>query len=1360
MSTAQLQTLPGPGTELPVGNQSVRIIQEERRNALTISYRVENRTTGKQQVLKIAIPVEDPLHYQERVDALMHEARVMRLLNRIEQVPAGGNRHIPLVDPAETVQLPAADEPSELPALLMDGFGGKNVHLILQQTTRLNEPEALHIASQLADALALAHLGNFQCGDIAPARLFWGGGHLTVVDWATASDMTRLAETEKVARKQDDARLLALLISWLVNGQPLSSGKMIEPDEQHSISPPLATLLNHAISNPSRFGTTPLPAFKADLERLRGYWHTDSIASQIEQDIQETKREMAFLAESTSSRASGAKFESIRKVDHLYDMLAIGKLKEPQQPWSTIEQSLDTLWVGQLLLIDKEIIAGHTATALDLLRTIPAYPQHMHRRILWRQRIIEACQSDRRLSNESAHAGRAFEEWDKGNYNPAAWMTVDQHLFEKLSQPGKDAVARLRAELWIAGLVDRFFATHPDRVDERLTIIGKLEQSVPEGTDPALLEARQHVCNERPLLETQQRKREKEALFHQLFRTLEQRVYANDSGLTDADFHAVLAEASSADDRRAVYDLQNMWSQGHIVQQWLEEGHIDNAVRHYISIETMPDDIRSMLQQQIVRATLRTAGVSPDTTTTVEEAFDRLVQQPVRSPDDLELMMECAASLLPLVDVARRQRYEELKDRKARVLENLDILSSERSSPEKRLKAFQTLRNLGVSFLETSLLRDAYGNYRITRQQSQLEELETMLTRLQAEIQSFRTYETRATELQSEIETLRTHVQPLSTSFLETEVAEIADRIPSKEAQQRHHQIWENTAELARVFTQMAQQRDFFHASGLIEVFRQRCPQNIHETILHINPQDMENLLNLATEISHMHARLQETPYVQPITQFVDEQRARLDSHIGTLLSFHAKRDDVDMQAERIVAARKLLSISEALAGQATRYPDWEKQDIQEDVISSYLRNRQQYVRRMMLPYLHPAAQVEQVAQVLDQPVRGQGANPLVYALAALLLLVVGALLVIVLQLVGDGGQNNPVAGVSLTPSSSATTLVASAPMTTTSAITPTEAQPAMITLESLPPTPTVPVLQPELNIQTSTSNLDLYAGQSVVLTLSVTDTAMIADEATIRWSEPPAGITIQTDNPTISLDPDGDGGGDGGGGEAEIVIAADEDTRPGPTTIRFSVKALPEMSPAETKVAITVRPLPTLLQTASDVHARLQQTLTITVTRNVTFRNEPRQVAATRVEVLPVDTTLTLLELEPQEGYLYVQGEIDNEVLEGWVTSQEIYTTYDEDAIPIEEYPPTIMLGNTQNPDSMVALHTSDARDESDQQMVSPQQAILLNVVPLFDPQTGDLWTRVQVSGEGDLVAWVNTEDTNYEAVIQQLAAQFEEEG
>lgn len=1344
------------GTDLRVGSQDVRVLRELERSATTMTDLVENRTSGKQQWLKRIAPTGDADTDRDASQRLQHEGHVMRLLNRLEQADPDGRRHIPLATFADSIQVAGDNATLDTPALLLDAPAGDNGETLLQSGEGLGEAAGLHIGTHLADVVTLAHLGNFQCGPLTPDRLFWDGQHLVVVAWSDTRDISNAPENERTTSKQADIHALANMVCWLITAQPLPTSGQIAPPLDSALSPPLRALLERATLAPAGLGPNAVATLKSEMERLLGYWQsTDDIYARLEQDIHETRREIKFLSESTSTRSVTARIELVQKIDHFYDQLAIGRRTFTQFAWDSLESALNDLWNGQIVLIDNELRAGHFEQALAMIDSTYAYPQRVHQKLLWRRRVAEIALADPQMARDSARIPPAIREWDRGNLTISTWVNVDKKLFDSLEPRARDAMTNLRSELWIASQVRQFHATPADQFDERLGIISKLEKDVPDGIDQHIAQEREQICNERPHIAAQQQQQARQHHFQQTFADVHQRVHQLDTSLTSATFDTLLEQSSTPDERQSVYHLRARWKRLAEVAHWLEQGDTTRALRQYASIRNLPDDTQAALQHQIVQALLRQAGLQPDTETTFDAAFDRLLQAPITSADDLQQMLERASALLPIVDSERRQRYEALHAQHTTLLRHLATLSDENTPPEQRITAFQQLHALGVHVLESKLLGDSCGAYVIAQQQSGLEQLHAVAERIQADVQAMRQYEQIAQQVQDSIETLRGQVKPIPTRVLEREITEIEQLIPAKEAQQRHHQIWESTAELANLCVQMAHQRNFFNANDLLDLFRQRFSADVQASIAQMPPAELEPLITMASEIARLATTVADAPYAATLMQRIEEQRTLLDERITDLLNFNPRRDDEDTQAERLIAARRLLLLYDAFGGGVKDRTYWEQESAQDEIISRHLRHPNVAIRRMMLRQLHPNADPDFVSPSLDQPPPREG-NPVVrYAVAIGAVLIIAALVVIALQL--TGGQQEPqqaASGAAQTTTTTPTTQSAAdgdgSTAITTTTTTATTAPPAMITLESLPTTPTpTPEPQAQLSIATSSSGVELYPGETASLTLTITDSAQVADVATLSWEPLPDAITVSSAE-EVPLGPDS--------GAVRVDIAVNENASATFETLHFSATTTSAPEAAQAQIDLVVHAFPALMKTALAVRERLDEMLTITVERNVTFRNAPRQAPATSVEVLPEGSTLTLLRLESEDGFLRVRGEVGGEMTEGWVTAQRVYTTYNPDEIPLERYPLAVILGNSENPDNQATLHTSNARDESDAVMVDPQEAELLDIVPLFDPDTDVLWIRVRVQGDEPYDAWVTTDDTNYQELMTTIAAQFEE--
>jgi hypothetical protein len=1367
--------IPAAGHELHIGSQVVRVIRELGRSTITVSLEVERVENGVHQIGKCAIPTEDMAWYQEREQMLKQEAEIMRLLNRLEQVPPDGYRHIPLIEAVDIAQLTADEQPYELTMLLMELTRGENIANLLQKSgDGLGEAISLQIGCQIADIISLAHLGNFQCVALPPEYLFWDSAHLMIGDWQQASDMSDLSEQDKTVSKQADTRLLCQLLYWLVVGQPLPASGMPEPALlEHALSTPLRRLLERGLQTPASFGASPISACKSELERLLQFWQIEDPYAQMGQDIQETKQEIDFLASSTSPRSASAKRDLLQKIDHLYEQLAIGKQREPQHSWQHLEQSLDSLWAGQLTIIVNEIDAGHFDTAIELVENLHAYPQTIHRPLLWRRRVAQACQADPRLAKERQRAVQAIAAWDSGQYTFNIWLNIDQKQLDKLSKPASEIIQLLQAELSMAALVDQFHTTSDDNLEDLLAIIGKLNKPLPEATDPQLLEARQQVIREQPRLEEAQKRARKAEQTQQAIATLEQQVRKHDANITAATFEQVLAECSRVEDRRTVYALRATWQQGHTIEQLLADGDIVAAIRAYASASNMPEMLQSRLQRQIARKVLHMAGQEPEREDTFWQAFDRLMQTPIQTPTDLDATLTYGGYLLPVLDLSRRKEYEELSEKKTQILHNLETLGAADSTLDTRIKAFHNLRSLGVQFLDDKLLADTYGGHVHAQQRSQLEQLESVAQQMQSSIQSLRKYESMAAELQQDIQSLRTQFQPFSAHALEREVAEIEQLMPSKEAQHRHHDIWENTTSLARTFQTIGLQRDYFNALSIMEVFKQRCPDNMQDVVLEMNPQELTSLLELAQEIHTLHKRLAYAQYTQAIGEFIAEQRGRLDDQIDRLLAFNPKKEDNDSLAMRLVAARRLLSIYDALNGGVQDHYYWEQQDFQDEVIARYLRHRSLPTRRAMLRQLAPQQEVSDVAMALTQPLPAQRWPLRAYAVTAILVLVIlGLLVAMVSGLPGGGVAGQPASGQSTTTSpasqptattppdssqsaslgATSATTDASAERTTVQAGTsPTTAdastsQPA--TTEGEAPTPS-PI--PELLLSASTGTVELYQGESAQLMLTVQDEYNSMSTVTLDWENVPAGVTINGER-NVQLAPNGT--------VVDIDIAISNNAPPVAQTILFSTATTGTLSPAETEVYLIVHAYPPVMQTALQVEEVLQETLAISVTQNVMLRSQPVQSPTTQIQVLPPGTELMVKDLQSQNGYLNVSAEIDGETIEGWISTQDDFTNYDPAAIELDEYPLRLILGSARNPGNQAAFYTTDARAANDMLMVEAQEADLLTLVPEFEPQEeGEdrLWLKVRLLDEEEpLEGWVLVDDTNYQEVITTLAAEL----
>ncbi len=1348
------------GTDLRVGSQEVRVLREWERSATTITDLVENRASGKQQWLTRAARSGETEGNaesdRETVPRLQHEGHVMRLLNRLEQAAPDGRRHIPLVEFAETIQVMGDSTTLDTPALLMDAPEGDNGETLLQSGEGLGEAAGLHIGTQLADVVALAHLGNFQCGPITPDRLYWDGEHLIVVAWGDTRDISNLSEGDRTTSKQADTHALASIVCWLITAQPLPASGQIAPPLDSALSPPLRALLERATRATAGLGPNAVATLKSEMERLRGYWQsTDDIYARLEQDIHETRREIKFLSESTSSRSATARIELVQKIDHFYDQLAIGRRTFAQFAWDNLETALNDLWNGQVVLIDNELRAGHFEQALAMIDSTYAYPQHVYQRLLWRRRVAEIALADPQMARDSARIPPAIREWDRGNLTISTWVNVDKKLFDSLQPRARDLVTNLRSELWIAGLVRQFHAIPADQFDERLGIISKLEKDVPEGIDQHIAQQREQVCNERLHIEAQQEQQARQNRFQQTFAELQQRVYQLDTGLTSTNFATLLEHTSTPDERQSVSHLRDLWKRLSEAIHWLEQGDLTRAIRQYASIRNLPDDTHHAIQRQFVQALLHHAGMQPDTETTFDATFDRLINAPIASADDLQQILHTAGALLPVVDAERRRRYESLQAQQTALLGHLATLSDERSPPEQRIAAFQQLHALGVHFLDSKLIGDSYGAYVIAQQHSGLEQLQAIAEQMQADVQAMRQYEQVAQQVQASVESLRGQVKPIPTHVLEHEVAEIERLIPAKEAQQRHHQVWESTAELARLLVQMARQRDFFNANDLLDRFRQRFNTEVQSSIAQLPPAELESFITMATEIERLTRLVGDAPYAVTLAQRIEEQRTSLDERISDLLSFNPRRDNEDTQSERIIAARRLLLLYDALGGGVKERTYWEQESVQDEIISRHLRHPNIAIRRMMLRQLHPNADTDFVAPSLDTPPPREGRPMLRYAVAIGAVLIIAVLALIALQMAG-GGQEPQQAASGAAQSGTTTPTGQSAPAGDESAAittTTTTAPPAMITLESLPTTPTpTPAPQALLSIAANSSGVELYPGETASLTLTITDSEQVADVAALSWEPLPDAITISSAE-EVPMGPDSPDSG-----AVRVDIAVDENASATFETLHFSATATSAPEAAQAQIDLVVLEFPALMKTALEVREQLDEVLTITVERNVTFRNAPRQAPATSVEVLPEGSTLTLLRLESEDGFLRVRGEVGGEMTEGWVTAQRVYTTYNPEEIPLENYPLAVILGNSENPDNQATLHTSNARDESDAVMVDPQEAELLDVVPLFDPDTDKLWIRVRVQADEPYDAWVTTDDTNYQELLTTIAAQFEE--
>ncbi|NJN66488.1 MAG: hypothetical protein HC884_07130 [Chloroflexaceae bacterium] len=1358
--------LPLPETDLVAGSQTVRIIQQWQRDERTITYEVEPTDRGKRLALKIPAPTSDPRHAQERRNLLAEETRVMRLLNRLEQVPSGSHRHIPLVEPADSIQFTVNGTGVEIPALLIELARGENLDALLQKESGLGEATALRIGCQLSEVMMLAHLGNFHYGDPRTGRLFWDSHHLMIVDWQV-DDITHLPDHEREMKKQEDARNLARILFWILTGQPFPPGGLSDADADPDppFSMPLRKLLERATGNPASFGDDPVPACRDELVRLLGYWQAPRIYPQVREDIQETRRRIQFLAQSTSPRSAAEKIGTARQIDDLYDQIAIGRLREAKQPWDTLEQTLSDLWTEQLTLIRHEIEAGHHEVAGELIERLssyPRYPQEIFLPLLWRQRVVEACRADPYLATQGSQAARAIAEWDQSTYNLAAWVTVDQKLLDTLSPPARDSIINLRAELWVISLVERFHETPLDQVDERLSIISKLSKSVPPTIEPRIAAARKQVCDEQPRLEAQQRRLARTARLNQLLERMAQAIQSSDPTISEADFDTALELCISPEDRRRVYAMRSSWKQVAEIWQWLEDGAVTEAVRRYASLE---EPRNPNLEQRIVTAVLNQAGLTPGGETTFGEAFDRLVNQPVGSPGDLQTLLQWSETLLPVVAPGRRKKRDELVARKEQIVEILNILNAEQASPEQRIRALNTLQSLGLSFLSDKLLSDAYGASNAELHEQQFEQLETVARQLQTDMQSLRQtateqfeaemqtlqrYESAIEHLQSRAQSLRQEVTPIRSGFFEREVAEVERLMPSKEAQQRHHQLWEHTAPLARAFVTLSHQRDYFHAKDLLTMFQQRCPDDIIERLANPDAQELATITALAKEIARLTMSLAESPYGAAMTQLVEEQRKRLDSLTTRLLAFNPRKDDLDLQAHNIVAARRLLSIYDTLSIGGYDQMYWSHDRHQYHLIATYLRSSSPSLRRVMLRQLSPDTDMDFVSRGLEQPVPGKRWQMAAYIGGAVMLLLLVVIIIIGLRPIPgtqNAAQGTEPQAAPATPELSPTGPTAQTVPAASSAITATTAPDTPVPTATTDPMlmlTEAPLQTPSLLLQTNVDKFQLYPGQAVTITLFLDDTNDIAEAAALSWQEPPEGITIQGSQ-TIPLPPEGSA--------FDVGIAVASQTPPGARTLSFTTTAGDSATPSETGVSVevVVRELPTVMTTALAVEGYLQQSRTIMIERSVTLRSEPRLADETRLEVLPPETLLTILRLPEQDNFLNVRSEIDGKV--GWVTTRRDFTTYDPETLPIQQYPLSIALGHPDQPEQPVTLHQNDATTVP----VAPQQAELISVIPRFQPESGQVWLNVRLgssaSGPSLLEGWVLMEDTNYEAVLRPLA-------
>lgn len=937
------------GTKIVLSSQTVQVADLISRQDGVVVYVVQDQRAYTYHMLKIASPADDPDVYEHWKETLTYEAQV---LGRLNAANGTEEHHVPLFQSLSEARIAEGRLEHVYPvALLTDLPSGERVGGMLK-TGGMGEHIALRIGIQVAQVIALAHQENYQVGAIAPERLFWDSTDqkATVVDWYIVKDMQslKLAASDELTRKQDDARQLAFLIYWVATGQPQLAENRGATRRTDGLSGPCADLLEHVMHNPTILGETPIIRFTQELNRLRSYWETSDLYSQVGHYIADLRQR--------KHRADA------RALHVLTEQIEIGKLKEPDRPWQQLMSSSEDLLTQLLTHIHTLIVAGQFRQALAQLRGLTV-PPALHLAVLWRRRLAELGIADERLATDKALApyraymGQALEAWDRRELAIPDWLQQLGSLFSPVAvtPAAQIVIHRLGAELRIAGLSERFERSID--TETRLTIIEELDtMALPDGVDMRLAERRQQLRSGRASLLEKHQSEQQLVAFLNTFSLLERRVTLDDPGLTKNDFEQVLRHAFTAEQRQRVYDLESFWTGIRFIRTLPEHGSVTEAVRHYTRLRRMnvAPAICAELEPIIARETLKQVGGEAGQVS-IATAFDRILHMPKRSLEELILHRRWLHVLLPATDQQRRGHYDNLLRKEAQVRKSLEVLDSATASSEEQVAALDYLNNQGIMSLQHLYLRVIAQTQLQKEQEAYQAELITFLE------QTLNKLRENAASREAVGATFAEDVKEIKKAILASQTAGLKEK---------HRKLWEQTAYFAPTYLDLFYQQMYFEAHQAASEYKQCWIGDGVQTALELADQrdSLHRAIDAAQRIYRVYGALADTEYGGKLAAFVMEQRTLLDTHIADLLVFDGRTTPLEEQVRALVTARQYLAISSAFGGFATE----EASPSEQPALVRLLAHQHPTIRRVTLcclPVEISAGQMQRMlAETQDRP--------------------------------------------------------------------------------------------------------------------------------------------------------------------------------------------------------------------------------------------------------------------------------------------------------------------------------------------------------------------------------------------------------
>lgn len=903
-------------------------------------YRVEDEEEQTRYLLKLAFPTEDPEEYGRWAEALQHEAEVLR---HLASANLSDRQAVPLISTLSEATIVLDDVEHAFPvALLTQAPQGESLAHLLQKRGALGEHIALRIGYQVAQVLLIAHQEHVLCGEITPARIFWDSinQHATVGDWYLAQRRDGASPSARhTEQMRSEFRALARFIAHIASGQPQADQGLATS----RLSVPCASLLERLANTPSDASSELLVRLAQEPARLLKYWDISDLFAHTEQYIATTLDRGGNL--------------DLRTLHSLSENIEIGKVKEPGRPWPTLLESSAKLLGQPLDHIRNEIVNGNFRQALLHVRPLATWPT-IHHQALWRQRLAEIGLADERLATDQAFShhrknmGHAIEAWDNGNYTIPEWLQQLGSLFNQvmLTPAAQAVIQRLGYELRVADLAERF-----DNIgdsDIRLTLIGELDKLIlPDGVDSHLAERWRQIRAHRPQLLEQQQSRQQQTIFANAFQPLEQRITAHDTSITPADFEQVLQQAHTQENQQRVHlaqahwleqrisqrdttlsnadfeqplrqmllpesrqkflDLQSLWKGLRFAQTLRDHGDVPEAIRTLSRLRrvSVPPDTLAEIEQLITVEALRQFGLD-GLAQNLTDAFDRILQLPRRTFDDVLRHRRWLSMLLPVVDPQRRIYYENLVKKENQLRGYLETLDSASASHQARTEALEHLQKQGIISTQHLYLRVLSQRELQRQQETYQRELLALLKETMARIEDF---------------SPAPHTIPLSFG---EEVAAIQQGILAGKTtglKERHYQLWDQMAHFAPTYEDLVHQQTYFAAQQIANEFktlwdnelRQGAPEHQRR------PNSFTRALDAAKHLHRLATILAPTVYGTRVAAFLEEQRELLDSSIYSLLSFDSRgySGDIasglasDQRVRSLLQARSYLAIVAGLQG-------------------------------------------------------------------------------------------------------------------------------------------------------------------------------------------------------------------------------------------------------------------------------------------------------------------------------------------------------------------------------------------------------------------------------------------------------------